>query len=59
MFDHEHRIEAATERRYTVPFAPEMVFTGIGEHAHLLKAGKDYECLDWFLNLKKCPHNKK
>ena len=23
------------------------------------KAGKDYECLDWFLNLKKCPHNKK
>jgi peroxiredoxin (alkyl hydroperoxide reductase subunit C) len=23
------------------------------------KAGKDYECLDWFLCLKKCPHGKK
>ena len=22
------------------------------------KAGKDYECLDWFLCLKKCPHGK-
>ncbi|MBN1557626.1 MAG: peroxiredoxin, partial [Lentisphaerae bacterium] len=21
-------------------------------------AGKDYECLDWFLCLKKCPHGK-
>jgi len=23
------------------------------------KAGEDYECLDWFLCLKKCPHKKK
>lgn len=55
MFDHEHRIEAATDRRYTVPFAPEMVFTGIGEHAHLLKAGKDYEQTGRVIVFKKAP----
>jgi hypothetical protein len=42
MFDQEHRIEAATGTRYTLPFVPEMVFSGIGEPAKVLHPGKDY-----------------
>lgn len=43
MFESEHRIEAASERRYVVPFIPDMVFSGIGEHTRLLVEGKDFE----------------
>lgn len=42
MFEHEHRIEAATLVAYDVPFMPEVVFSGIGKHARLLVEGKDY-----------------
>lgn len=42
MFEREFRIEAADKRRYAVGFAPEYVFSGIGEHARLLTAGVDY-----------------
>jgi len=42
MFEQEHRIEAATKTRYTLPFRPEYVFAGIGEGARLLREGVDY-----------------
>ncbi|SDI65457.1 hypothetical protein SAMN04487926_12163 [Paraburkholderia steynii] len=42
MFEKEHRIEQATHARYTVPFRPEYVFSGIGKHARLLREGADY-----------------
>lgn len=42
MFNLEHRIEAATETAYEVPFRPEIVFAGIGKHARLLVEGSDY-----------------
>jgi len=42
MFAHEHRIETADKTEYRVPFEPEMVFSGIGEHCKVLRLGKDY-----------------
>lgn len=42
MFGREHRIELATEQSYALPFAPDMVFSGIGEGALLLVPGRDY-----------------
>lgn len=42
MFEQEHRIEAAADRRYVVPFIPDMVFSGIGEHTKLMVEGKDF-----------------
>jgi hypothetical protein len=42
MFEHEHRIENATEDRYQVPFHPEYVFSGIGKPARLMVEGVDY-----------------
>lgn len=43
MFAHEHRIEEAKRIAYDVPFAPDVVFSGIGKHARLLVQGKDYQ----------------
>lgn len=42
MFEREHRIDAATQTAYDVPFVPEVVFSGIGKHARLLIEGADY-----------------
>jgi hypothetical protein len=42
MFSKEHRIEKATDRRYSLPFAPQFVFSGIGKGARLLSNGVDY-----------------
>ncbi|BBP82461.1 hypothetical protein PHLH8_21030 [Pseudomonas sp. Pc102] len=42
MFGQEHRIEAATQTAYDVPFVPEVVFAGIGKHSRLLIDGIDY-----------------
>jgi len=42
MFEEEYRIEKADALRYVLPFVPEYVFTGIGEHAKVLTAGKDF-----------------
>ncbi len=44
MFSLEHRIEAkdASERRYSVPFVPDMVFAGIGAQTRLLREGADF-----------------
>jgi hypothetical protein len=42
MFEHEYRIEQASEKPVTLRFAPEVVFAGIGENAKLLKADRDY-----------------
>jgi hypothetical protein len=42
MFEHEHRVESADKGRYALPFAPEYVFSGIGEGARLLRDGLDY-----------------
>ena len=42
LFQQEHRIDNATKARYRLPFVPEYVFAGIGEHAALLVAGRDY-----------------
>ena len=46
MFEREFRIEAATRTTYDLPFQPELVFSGIGEHARLLQHGKDYRITD-------------
>ena len=42
MFDSEHRVENADGTSYRVPFAPDLVFFGIGKNAKLLRAGVDY-----------------
>lgn len=42
MFEQEHRIEKASAKEYQLPFKPEFVFSGIGAHAKLLRAGVDY-----------------
>ncbi len=43
MFALEHRIEDAKAAAYTLPFAPEFVFSGIGKTAKLLAEGRDYQ----------------
>lgn len=55
MFEQEHRIEAATERRYVIPFEPDLVLSGIGEHAHVLKEGRDFERTGRTIVFKKPP----
>lgn len=42
MFASEYRIEEATKQRYAVGFVPDVVFSGIGKGARLLKQGVDY-----------------
>lgn len=42
MFSSEHRIEDAKAGRHTIPFMPEVVFSGIGQPARLLKLNQDY-----------------
>jgi hypothetical protein len=42
LFEREHRIEDAKQATFTLPFAPEYVFRGIGARARLLEKGKDY-----------------
>lgn len=42
MFDQEYRIEDARNARYSLPFRPDFVFSGIGQGARLLKDGEDY-----------------
>lgn len=42
MFEHEHRIECADKAAYAIPFAPELVFFGIGEKSRVLAEGVDY-----------------
>lgn len=46
LFKQEHRIDNAIKTRYRIPFLPEYVFAGIGEHAALLEIGKDYRIKD-------------
>jgi hypothetical protein len=55
MFEQEHRIEAATATRYTLPFVPEMVFAGIGEPAKVLHLGKDYTLAGRVITFRKAP----
>lgn len=55
MFQHEHRIEAATGTRYALPFVPEMVFSGIGEPAKVLHPGKDYTMHGRVIVFRKAP----
>ena len=43
MFKHEHRIEVADRAAYDIPFVPDIVFSGIGEHCRVLEHGKDYQ----------------
>lgn len=43
MFAQEHRIEEAKRHAYDLPFAPDVVFSGIGRHSKLLTPGKDYQ----------------
>ncbi|HWU35470.1 MAG TPA: phage terminase large subunit [Methylovorus sp.] len=42
MYGDEYRIEAATARVYRLPFIPEVVFSGIGKRARVLREGLDY-----------------
>jgi hypothetical protein len=42
MFEQEYRIDTANEAIYELPFVPEIVFSGIHEHARLLAVGDDY-----------------
>ena len=42
LFGREHRIEQATQRTYLLPFAPDVVFAGIGESTKLLLPDRDY-----------------
>lgn len=42
MFEHEHRVEKADKREYSLPFVPEFVFSGIGKGTRLLQLGADY-----------------
>lgn len=42
MYHFEHRIEAASQTAYDVPFRPEVVFSGIGKFARVLVEGVDY-----------------
>lgn len=51
MFAQEFRIEAASKNRYSVPFKPDMVFSGIGEHSKVLQSGSDYRYADGVLEL--------
>jgi hypothetical protein len=55
MFDHEYRADPASLARYVLPFVPEVVFSGIGEHAALLKPGRDYLMAGKVLTFKKAP----
>jgi hypothetical protein len=43
MFEHEFRIEQASQRVYPLPFRPEFVFLGIGPNARLMVEGVDYK----------------
>ena len=43
IFAQEHRIEDAKERTYTLPFAPDFVFAGIGSVARMLTQGQDFK----------------
>lgn len=42
MFEFEHRIEKADKQRYTLPFVPEFIFSGIYTTARLLRLNVDY-----------------
>lgn len=42
MYAREYRIEKADKDRHPVGFVPEIVFSGIGKHASVLRAGHDY-----------------
>lgn len=42
MFNCEHRIEHADKVAYSIPFAPELVFFGIGEKSRVMVDGVDY-----------------
>jgi hypothetical protein len=42
MFEHEYRIENATNASYRLPFVPEMVFVGIGKTTRRLEEGIDF-----------------
>lgn len=46
MFSQEFRIEEAKKTHYDLPFNPEFVFAGIGEHSRLLSEGSDYRLTD-------------
>jgi phage terminase large subunit-like protein len=45
MFQKEHRIENADKKEYSLPFAPEFVFLGIGPQTKSLAVGKDYQLI--------------
>jgi hypothetical protein len=55
MFAREHRIEDAKAKAYEVPFAPEMIFSGIGSSTRLLKRGVDYTVTGKTVNMKNPP----
>jgi hypothetical protein len=42
MYEREQRIERASEARHAVQFRPDVVFSGIGEAARVLKPGAEY-----------------
>lgn len=42
MYEQEHRIEKAEKARHALTFVPEVVLSGIGKHARLLRPGHDY-----------------
>ncbi|WP_337153528.1 phage terminase large subunit [Pseudomonas protegens] len=46
MFAHEHRIETADRTAYSIPFIPDVVFSGIGKLSRVLVGGKDYRLVE-------------
>jgi hypothetical protein len=55
MFGKEYRVENAGERVYRLPFKPEVVFSGIHEHAAQLLEGTDYTLKGTTVTFRKAP----
>lgn len=55
MFDREHRIEEADKLVYLLPFAPDMVFFGIGNRTRELLPGVDFDLDGLRLTFRKAP----
>ena len=42
LFEYEYRIENANKIKYTIPFRPVYIFSGIGKYSRLLEENEDY-----------------
>ena len=56
MFSHEFRVEHADKAYYELPFIPEYVFSGIGEHSRFLTEGSDYRLTNGGIEFSEAPN---